>query len=87
MVSRKEFLVMAVKQCSDFINKVNSDIALTKEGSINGPEMTDPDSMFLEAMRLEIDPGTMDMNQLSQTLTLAKEQLAEKGGGAQSEKG
>lgn len=86
MYSRKEFLVMAVKQCSDFVNKVNSNVALTKEESINGSEEIDPDSMFLEAMRLGIDPGTMDMNQLSRTLTLAKEQIAEKGGGDPSEK-
>lgn len=84
MYSRKEFLVMAVKQCSDFVKKVNSDLSYAEEETITGSEGTDPDSMFLEAMRLGIDPGTMDMNQLSRTVSLAKEQLAEKGGSNQS---
>ncbi len=78
---------MAVKQCADFVKKVNSDFSLTEEETINGSEGTDPDSMFLEAMRLGIDPGTMDMNQLSRTLSFAKEQLTEKGGGDRSENG
>ena len=34
---------------------------------------SDYESLYLEAMRLGIDPGTMDKKQLSQTVKLLKE--------------
>jgi len=63
---------MAGKYCSDFVRRCIS-TPLAIEGELK--KETDSynyESLFLEAMSLGIDPGTVDMNQLSQAIKLAK---------------
>lgn len=83
MYTRKEFFIMAGKYCSDFVRKCIS-TPLAIEGELK--KETDSynyESLFLEAMRLGIDPGTMDRGQLLQAIKLAKGDKNQEGGDAQ----
>ena len=74
MYSRKQFFIEAAKRCLDFIKSSNS--ILTKREDVPAKESYElnPQSLFFEAMRLGIDPGTLDMRQLLRAVNDAREQ-------------
>jgi hypothetical protein len=80
MYSRKQFFIETAKHCLDFARKCISTPFLIKEDQNKDSESSDQESLFLEAMRLGFDPGTMDRSHLSCEVKLAKQQK-EKGGG------
>ncbi len=73
MYTRKQFFIIGAKHCFDFVRTCASIPWLIKEDNKKESDRSDHEPLFLEAMRLGIDPGTMDRNQLSQTVKLLKE--------------
>ena len=82
MYSRKQFLIETAKHCLDFARKCISTPSPIEEDHHKDSENSHQESLFFEAMRLGIDPGTMDMGQLSCEVKRAKQQT-EEGGDAQ----
>ena len=80
MYSRKQFFIVTVKHCLDFARKCISTPSPIEEDHHKDSENSHQESLFFEAMRLGIDPGTMDMSHLSCEVNLAKQEK-EKGGG------
>ena len=80
MYSRKQFFIVTAKHCLDFVKKCIPIPSLIEEDHHKDSENFNQKSLFLEAMRLGIDPGTMDMSHLSCEVNLAKQEK-EKGGG------
>jgi len=74
MYTRKQFFIKGAKHCFDFVRTCASIPSLIEENSKRDSNRSDHESLFLEAMHLGIDPGTMDKSQLSQTVNLLKEQ-------------
>ena len=74
MYTRKQFLITSAKQCFDFVRECISFPSVFEEGFHKEPDSSKHESLFLGAMRLGIDPGTMNANQLSKVVNLAKEQ-------------
>lgn len=81
MYSRKQFFIEIAEHCLDCIRKCISIPLPFEEDHINDSENFDQKSLFFEAMRLGIDPGTMDMSHLSCEVKFVKQQK-EEGGGA-----
>jgi len=73
MYSRKQFFIQGAKRCFGLVRTCSSVPSLFQEEYKKGSDRSDHESLFLEAMRLGIDPGTMDRNQLSQAVKLLKE--------------
>jgi len=73
MYTRKQFFIKGAQHCFDFIRTCSSIPSLIEEDLKKDSDRSDHESLFLEAMRLGIDPGTMDKKQLSQTVKLLKE--------------
>lgn len=95
MYSRKEFLLSAVEHCFSFAKEFHTLLSPSEDEANGKPNDAGLEPLFLEAMRLGIDPGTMSVKQLSQTVNLAKEKAENqrrfpekfhKGGGGQLEK-
>jgi hypothetical protein len=64
MYSRKQFFFVAAERCFNLIKDLASQISFQKEDpAIESAELI-PESLFLEAICLGIDPGTMDEDQL-----------------------
>jgi len=74
MYSRKQFLIGAAKHCLDFVGECISISSFIEEKHSKVSDCSDQELLFFEAMRLGIDPGTMDMRQLSCEVKLAKQQ-------------
>lgn len=73
MYTRKQFFIMGAKHCFDFARACSSILSLIKDENKKDIDQPDNESLFLEAMRLGIDPGTMDNSQLSRTVKFLKE--------------
>jgi hypothetical protein len=73
MYSRKQFLIETAKHCLDFVRECISMPLLIEEDHNKHSDNPDQESLFFEAMRLGIDPGTMDKSQLSCEVKLAKQ--------------
>jgi hypothetical protein len=81
MYSRKQFFIEAAKHCLDFVGTwISIPSRLIEKYDNKDSDSSNQESLFLEAMRLGIDPGTMDMSQLSYEVKLAKQQNQEGGG-------
>jgi hypothetical protein len=80
MYSRKQFFIVTAKHCLDFVRKCISISSIIEEDHNKDSDSSDQESLFFEAIRLGIDPGTMDMSHLSCEVKLVKRQK-EKGGG------
>ena len=80
MYSRKQFFIVTAKHCLDFVRKCIPIPSPIEEDHHKDSENPRQESLFLEAMRLGIDPGTMEMSHLSGEVNLAKQEK-EKGGG------
>ena len=80
MYSRKQFFIETAKHCFDFVMKCTLSSSLIKKDHNKDTGISDQESLFFEAMRLGIDPGTMDMGQLSCEVKRAKQQKEEGGG-------
>ena len=80
MYSRKQFFIETAKHCFDFVMKCTPGSSLIEKDHNKDTGISDQESLFFEAMRLGIDPGTMDTGLLSCEVKLTK-QLKEKGGG------
>jgi hypothetical protein len=74
MYSRKQFFIEAAKHCLDFVREWISIPSLTEEDHNKDSDISDQESLFFEAIRLGIDPGTMGMGQLSREVKRAKQQ-------------
>jgi hypothetical protein len=74
MYSRKQFFIVTAKHCLDFVRKCIPSPSLIEEDHNKDSDISDQESLFFEAMRLGIDPGTMGMGQLSCEVKLAKQQ-------------
>ena len=74
MYSRKQFFIEAAKHCIGFVRKCISISSFIEEENNKDLDISDKESLFVEAMRLGIDPGTMDMRQLSCEVKIAKQQ-------------
>ena len=81
MYSRKQFFIVTAKHFLDFARKCISTPSPIEEDHHKDSENSHQESLFFEAMRLGIDPGTMDRSHLSCEVKRAKQQK-EKGGGA-----
>jgi len=68
MYSRKQFILLAARHCSDFVKKCQSFLSFIEKESCIEPDNSIPESLFLEVMRLGLDPGTMNTIQLSDTV-------------------
>lgn len=73
MYTRKQFFHMVAKHCFDLVRTCSSISSPIKDDNKKESDRSDHESLFLEAMRLGIDPGTMDRNRLSQTVKLLNE--------------
>jgi hypothetical protein len=73
MYSRKQFFCVAARRCFDLINSCHSSL-LSQEGT-SARESTDLkcESLFFEAMRLGIDPGTLNIKQQIEAVNIVKE--------------
>ena len=80
MYTRKEFFIMAGKYCSDFARKCISIPLAIEDEFKKESDSSNYESLFLEAMRLGIDPGTIDKSQLSQAVKVAKGDENQEGG-------
>lgn len=80
MYSRKQFFIVTAKHCLDFVRKCIPIPSRIKDDHHKDSENSHQESLFFEAIRLGIDPGTMGMSQLSCEVNLAKREK-EKGGG------
>lgn len=65
MYSRKQFFFNAAERCFDLIKSCNSLFSLPNEDEVQDSAHLIPESLFLEAICLGIDPATMDPEQLS----------------------
>jgi len=74
MYTRKQFFVSSAKQCFKFCRSCLSVPSIIEEDFKGNLGRPNHESLFLEAMRLGIDPGTMDMKELSRTVKLIKKQ-------------
>ena len=83
MYSRKEFLITATKHCFDFARTCISIPLAIEQELEKESDFSSYESLFLEAMRLGIDPGTMDKGQLLQAVKLAKGDKNQEGGDTQ----
>ena len=82
MYTRKEFLITATKHCLDFARTCISIPMAIEQGLEKESDSSGHESLFIEAMRLGIDPGTMDRGQLLQAIKLAKGDKNQEGGDA-----
>ena len=80
MYSRKEFLITATKRCFDVVRTCISIPLAIEEELEKESDSSNHESLFIEAMRLGIDPGTMDKGQLLQAVKLAKKDKNQGGG-------
>lgn len=64
MFSRKQFFFHAAQRCFDLIKSCNSFFSLPDEDKIQESTELIPESLFLEAICLGMDPGTMNEEQL-----------------------
>jgi len=73
MYSRKQFFFVAASRCFDLIKSCHS--SLLSQGDNHDKESTglNRESLFLEAMRLGIDPGTQNVKQLIEAVDIAME--------------
>lgn len=74
MYSRKQFFIEVAKRCLDLIKSSNSNLSNREDVPAKESYELSPQSLFFEAMRLGIDPGTLDMKQLFQAVHDAREQ-------------
>ena len=80
MFTRKQFFIISARHCLDFVRTCISPSFFNIEGPTETSNISSNESIFFEAMRSGIDPGTMSRSQLAQEIKLAKQQK-EKGGG------
>ncbi len=73
MYTRKQFFISAAKQCLDFVRTCATSFSENGPTRDTLPEKSDYESLYFEAMRLGIDPGTMNRRHLAETVQLAKE--------------
>ena len=74
MYSRKQFFAAVAMRCIELIKTCNSIIICQEEESTDDSDEWSSQSIFLEAMRLGIDPGTLDARKLLQAVNDAREQ-------------
>ena len=72
MYSRKQFFFTAAERCFDLIKSCNSLFSLQNEDKILESAELIPESLFLEAISLGIDPGTMNEEQLIHAVISSK---------------
>ena len=72
MYSRKQFFFAAAGKCFDLIKNCNSFLSLQHEDQCKESAELLPESLFLEAISLGIDPGTMASEQLIQAVNRLK---------------
>ena len=73
MYSRKQFFRVAASRCFDWVKTVNSFLFFNEtEPAEESTHLTNK-SLYFEAMRLGIDPGTLKLNQLIEVGNIAKE--------------
>lgn len=65
MYSRKQFFHVTAVKCFDLIKDFNSIFSFQKKESSSELAELIPESLFLEAICLGIDPATMNPEQLS----------------------
>lgn len=65
MYSRKQFFFATAVKCFDLIKDCNLIFSFQKKDSATEFAELIPESLFLEAIHLGIDPATMDPEQLS----------------------
>ncbi len=72
MYSRKQFFYAAAKKCIDLIKSCKSFLSFEERDQATESSDLIPESLFLEAICLGIDPGTMDVEQLVYAVKNAK---------------
>lgn len=72
MYSRKQFFFAAAERCFDLIKSCDSLLSFQKKDRIKESSELVPESLFLEAISLGIDPGTMDVEQLISAVNSSK---------------
>jgi len=65
MYSRKQFFFATAVKCFDLIKDCQSFFSFQKRDPSRESADLIPESLFLEAIHLGIDPATMDVEQLS----------------------
>ena len=73
MFTRKQFFIISAKHCLDFVRTCISPSLFNAEGPTKTSNISSNESLFFEAMRSGIDPGTMDRSQLAQEIKLEKQ--------------
>jgi len=72
MYSRKQFFLAVAGRCFDLFKSCHSLFAIQNEDHANESAGLVPESLFLEAISLGIDPGTMDVKQLIMAINSLK---------------
>ena len=73
MYSRKQFFFATAVKCFDLIKDCNSIFSFQKKVSFVDSAELIPESLFLEAIHLGIDPATMGVEQLSAAVDRLKD--------------
>lgn len=83
MYTRKEFIINSAKHCFEFCRSCLSIPLKIEENGTTNSGVIDQEALFMEAMGLGIDPGTMDTRELSGVVALlkSKKQMETEGDG------
>ena len=73
MYSRKQFFFAAALKCFDLVKDCSSIFSFQKRDPSKESAYLIPESSFLEAIHLGIDPATMDVEQLSAVVDRLKD--------------
>jgi hypothetical protein len=73
MYSRKQFFFAVAGKCFDLIKSCNSFLTFQKEDQVKESDEQICESLFLEAISLGIDPGTMGEEQLIMAVNSLRE--------------
>ena len=72
MFSRKQFFYEAAGKCFELIKNCEAFFSFQKDDHAKESADLIPESLFIEAISLGIDPGTMDVEQLIQAVESSK---------------
>ena len=73
MYSRKQFFLVAARRCFDMIKSCHSSLLSQEDSTAKESSDLKCESLFFEAMRLGIDPGTLNVKQQIEAVNIAKE--------------
>lgn len=79
MYTRKQFFLMGVKQCFDCAEALYSSSFADNPGPLNSCR---DESLYMEAMKRGIDPGTLSREDLIQKLKLLRAEEENSGNGS-----